>query len=70
MDLSGQVKRRKVNRRVGLARMEGEKPGAKKSFTQLYVVSRVHGVRGMALNVGWSNFGTKKIIPKLGGGMC
>ena len=36
MDLSGQVKRRKVNRRVGLARMEGERPGAKKSFTQLY----------------------------------
>ena len=59
MDLSGQVKRRKVNRRVGLARMEGERPGAKKSFTRSYGVSRMHGVRGMALNAGWSSFGTK-----------
>ena len=59
MDPSGQVKRRKVNRRVGLVRMEGEKPGAKKSFTQLYKVSHVHRVRGIALNAGWSNFGTK-----------
>ena len=48
MDLSGQVKRRKVNRRVGLAQIEGERPGAKKSFTQLYGINRVHGVRGMA----------------------
>ena len=69
MDLFGQVKRQKVNRCVGLARMEGERPGAKKSFTQLYGIRRVHGVRGMALNAGWSNFGTKQIIPKLGG-MC
>ena len=45
MDMSGQVKRREVNRRVGLAWMEGKKLGAKKSFTQLYGVSRVHGVR-------------------------
>ena len=59
MDMSGQVKRQKVNRRVGLARMEGERPGAKKSFTPLYWVNRVHGVRVMALNAGWSNFGTK-----------
>ena len=44
MDLSGQVKRRKVNRRVGLARMGGERPRAKKSFTQLYRVNHVHGV--------------------------
>ena len=69
MDLSGLVKRRKVNRRVGLARMEGERTGANKSFTQLYGVSSVHGVRGMALNADWSNFRTKQIIPKLGG-MC
>ena len=46
MDMSGQVKRREVNRRVGLAWMEGKKPGAKKSFTQLYGVSCAHGVRG------------------------
>ena len=59
MDLSGQVKRRKVNRRVGLARMGGERPRAKKSFTQLHGVSYVHGVQGMALNAGWSSFGTK-----------
>jgi len=59
MDLSEQVKRRKVNRHVGPAQMEGERPGAKKSFTQLYGASRVHGVRGMALNAGWSNLGTK-----------
>ena len=44
MDLSGQVKRRKVNRRVGLAQIEGVRPGAKKSFTQLYGISRVHWV--------------------------
>ena len=52
MDLSKQVKKRKVNRRVGPTQMEGERPGAKKSFIQLYGVSRVHGVRGMALNAG------------------
>ena len=52
MDMSRQVKRLKVNRRVGLARMEGERPGAKKSFTQLYGISHVYGIRGMALNAG------------------
>ena len=55
MDLSGQVKIRKVNRRVGPAQMEGERPGANKSFTQLYGVSRVHRIRGVALEAGWSN---------------
>ena len=44
------MKRRKVNRHVGFARMEGKGPGAKKSFTLLYGVSHVHGVRGMVLN--------------------
>ena len=39
MDLSRQVKRRKVNRRVGLAQIEGERLGAKKSFTQLYGIA-------------------------------
>ena len=39
MDLSGQVKRRKVNRRVGLAQIEGVRPGAKKGFTQLYGIA-------------------------------
>ena len=32
-------------------------------------VSHMHGVRGLALNAGWSSFGTKWIILKLGG-MC
>ena len=69
MGQSDEVKRPKMNQRVGFVQMEGKGPWAKKSFTQLYGVNHVHGVRGMALNVGWSNFGTKKIIPKLGG-MC
>ena len=59
MDLSGQVKIRKVNRRVGPAQMEGERPGAKNSFTRSYGVSCMRGVRGMTLNAGWSSFGTK-----------
>ena len=72
-----EVKRQKMNRRVEFVRIEGKGPGAKKSFTLLYGISRVHGVRGMALNAGWSrrtivdwsSFGTKYIILKLGG-MC
>ena len=52
MDQFGLVKRRKANRRVGFARTEGKRSGAKKSFTRLYGVSRVHEVREMALNAG------------------
>ena len=62
-----EVKRQKMNRRVEFVRIEGKGPGAKKSFTLLYRMSRVHGVQGMALNadwsgraiVGWNSFGTK-----------
>ena len=48
------VKRQKVNRRVEFARTENKRPREKKSFTQLYGVSSVHGVRGIALNADWS----------------
>ena len=48
-----------MNQRVRFVRTEDDRLGAKKSFTQLYGASRVHEVRGMALNADWSSFGTK-----------
>ena len=48
-----------MNRRIGFAQMESERPGAKKSFAQLYGVSRVHRVRGMALNAAGNSFEIK-----------
>ena len=35
------------------------KARGKEEFYPVVRVSHVHGVRGMALNAGWSNFGTK-----------
>ena len=61
------MKRRKVNRRVGFERTEGERPEAKKSFTRSYGVSHMHGVREMALNAGWNSFGKKINYSKIGG---
>ena len=61
------MKRQKVNRRVEFAQTKDKRPRAKKSFTQLYGVSRVHRVRGMALNAAGNSFETKYVIPKLGG---
>ena len=53
------MKRRKLNRRVGFAQMEDQRDKGKEEFYLVVRSSRVHKVRGMALNADGSNFGTK-----------